>query len=182
MNEKLINSKLFYVNFFYEYGLGVLLINVCVYLLLLLMIFLILFFFDLKKFRTLNEFKGLNSYNFLLMSMGFSLLSLAGMPPLTGFTSKFIMLIYLLYKNQYLMFFFFSIINIFMIYFYIQNIRFLMKKVVSQIILVKNFIANIEFNLVSLLTFLNFLNLFNIFVFGDFFLIFNSWSIFMFIG
>jgi hypothetical protein len=49
-----------------------------------------------------------------------------------------------------------------------------MKKVVSQIILVKNFIANIEFNLVSLLTFLNFLNLFNIFVFGDFFLIFNS--------
>jgi hypothetical protein len=33
-----------------------------------------------------------------------------------------------------------------------------------------------------LLTFLNFLNLFNIFVFGDFFLIFNSWSLFMFIG
>jgi hypothetical protein len=26
------------------------------------------------------------------------------------------------------------------------------------------------------------LNLFNIFVFGDFFLIFNSWSTFMFIG
>jgi NADH:ubiquinone oxidoreductase subunit 2 (subunit N) len=108
------------------------------------------------------------------MSMGFSLLSLAGMPPLTGFTSKFVMLIYLLYKNQFLMFFFFSVINIFMIYFYIQNIRFMMRKVSSQIILIKNFVANIEFNLVALLTFLNFLNLFNIFVFGDFFLIFNS--------
>jgi NADH:ubiquinone oxidoreductase subunit 2 (subunit N) len=173
MNITLINTKIFYLDFFYEYGLGILFINICVYLLLLSIIFGVFFFFDLKNFRTLNELKGLNSYNFLLMLSALALLSLAGMPPLLGFVGKFILLIFLAYKNQFLLFFMFSVINLFMIYFYIQNVRFMVKKSTSRIILIKNYYINLDFRLVFVLSVLNFLNIFGICIFEDFLIIFN---------
>ncbi len=178
----MVNVRLFHLDFFYEYGFGILFINICVYLLLLSIFFSVFFFFDLRNFRTLNELKGLNSYNFLLMAASLTLLSLAGMPPLLGFVGKFMLLIFLAYKNQYLLFFIFSIINLFMIYFYIQNVRFLIKKSSSRIILIKNYYIDIDFRLVFIVVVLNFFNIFGICFFEDFLIIFNYWTSFIFIG
>lgn len=178
----MLSTNLFYNDFFFEYGFGLLLINICVYLFILCLFFSIFFFFDLKYFRTLNEIKGLNSYNFLTMAVAFSLLSLAGMPPLLGFVGKFLLLIFLAYKNQFLLFIIFSFINLFMIYFYIQNLRFLVRKTSSNILVVRQFFVNIDMRLVLLVVVLNFFNIFGIFFFEDFLIFVNYWSSFLYLG
>jgi NADH:ubiquinone oxidoreductase subunit 2 (subunit N) len=169
----LLSSNLFYINYFYEYGFGLLFINICVYLFLLALLFSVFFFFDLSYFRSLNEIKGLNSYNFLTMSVAFALLSLAGMPPLLGFVGKFLLLIFLAYKNQFLLFIAFSLINLFMIYFYVQNLRFLVSKSSSTILNVRGYFAAIDIRLVNLVVVLNFFNVFGIFFFEDFLILIN---------
>ncbi len=116
------------------------------------------------------------------MSVAFSLLSLAGMPPLLGFVGKFLLLIFLAYKNQFLLFIIFSIINLFMIYFYIQNLRFLVSKSSSNILNVRGYFAAIDLRLVNLVVVLNFFNIFGIFFFEDFLILINYWSSFLYLG
>jgi NADH:ubiquinone oxidoreductase subunit 2 (subunit N) len=169
----MLNIDLLYINFFFEYGLGLLFANVAIYLFVLALFFSIFFFFDLRYFRTLNEIKGLNSYNFIIMGAAFSLLSLAGMPPLLGFVGKFLLLIFLSYKNQFLLFLLFGFINLFMIYFYVQNIRFLVRNTQSNILVIRHNFVNIDLRLVSIVVFLNFFNIFGIFFFEDFLILIN---------
>lgn len=116
------------------------------------------------------------------MAVAFSLLSLAGMPPLLGFVGKFLLLIFLAYKNQFLLFIVFSLINLFMIYFYIQNLRFLVSKSSSNTINVRGFFATIDLRLVNLVILLNFFNVFGIFFFEDFLILINYWSSFLYLG
>jgi len=116
------------------------------------------------------------------MAVAFSLLSLAGMPPLLGFVGKFLLLIFLAYKNQFLLFIVFSLINLFMIYFYIQNLRFLVSKSSSHTINVRGFFAVIDLRLVNLVIVLNFFNVFGIFFFEDFLILINYWSSFLYLG
>ena len=116
------------------------------------------------------------------MSVSFSLLSLAGMPPLLGFVGKFLLLIFLAYKNQFLLFIIFSIINLFMIYFYIQNLRFLVSKTSSNLLAIKGYFVNIDFTLISIVVFLNFFNIFGILFFEDFLILINYWSSFLYLG
>lgn len=182
MNIILLNTNLFHIDFFYEYGFSLLLANICIYLFILALFFSIFFFFDLQYFRTLNEIKGLNSYSFLIMAAAFSLLSLAGMPPLLGFVGKFLLLIFLAYKNQFILFIVFSLINLFMIYFYIQNLRFLVKKTSSNILVIRGFFVNIDMRLVFLVVCLNFFNIFGIFFFEDFLILISYWSSFLYLG
>jgi NADH:ubiquinone oxidoreductase subunit 2 (subunit N) len=50
------------------------------------------------------------------------------MPPLLGFVGKFLMVIFVNLKAQFFLVFLFILLNLLMIYFYIQNFRFLIKK------------------------------------------------------
>ena len=98
------------------------------------------------------------------MSSILGLLSFAGIPPLAGFVGKFLFSILILKNSQFILFFFFTFINLFMIYFYIQNTRFLQKKSTINIFRIKNNYVFLDFKLIYLIVLLNFLNFF-IFIF-----------------
>ena len=122
----------------------------------------------MNKVFVLFDLKILNHYNFFSMSIIFIFLSLAGMPPLLGFISKFLLVVLFFSKVHYFFITLFFIINLFMIYFYIQNLRFLIKKFSVNSYVVLN---DINLNLFSNLNFLNFLNFFNFFIFENFLIV-----------
>lgn len=178
----MLNLNIFNTISTLEYGFGLLLVNIIVYLVLLFLVFSIFFLFNSNEIRTLNEFKNLYLSNFIIMLFFFTLLSFAGMPPLLGFLGKFLVIIFLLLKNQYLVFFIFSVVNIFMIYFYIQNLRFSLKKTKSNINYFKNNYQTLNIKNFNLIILLSFLNIFSIFFFSDILIVFNYISSFIFIS
>lgn len=159
----MINSN----NFLSDYGLSIVLVNILIYIFLLFSMFSLIFIFDLRLFRTLNELKGFGNLQFFLISCILTLLSMAGIPPLSGFVSKFLMFIYILLKKNIFFFIFFSLINFFTIYFYIQNFRFLISKSNNYFFFFTDNHAFINFNLVFILIIFNFFNFFSIFFLED---------------
>ena len=159
---------------FTEFGFSIFMLNIIIYLTLLFSIFTLFFIFDLRAFRTLNELKNFANLQFFLISIIFIILSMSGIPPLSGFTSKFIMFIFMFLKKNIFFILFFSIINFFTIYFYIQNFRFLICKSNSCYFLFKNNNVFINFNLIYLLVIFNFFNFFGIFFIEDLLIFFDS--------
>lgn len=136
---------------------------------------------NLSKFKSLNQFKEFNSYNFILYSLIFSLLSMAGIPPLLGFTGKFLAILYSSFKSQYLLILFMTILNIFGMYFYIQNLRFVVKKNKSSILNYKNYYVNINYSITLNIILLNFFNFFGILFLSDLIIILNYISSYIYI-
>ncbi len=102
--------------------------NVYIYVFILYLFFSILFVFDVKKLKTLNNLKVLNRYNFFSITILLVFLSMSGIPPLAGFIGKFLLFNFLFLTQKYIFVIFFSLLNFFSIYFYIQNLRFLISK------------------------------------------------------
>jgi NADH:ubiquinone oxidoreductase subunit 2 (subunit N) len=173
----------FFNNFLvYEYGLSLIFFNIFVYIFCLCAIFSFFFLFNLKNLRTLNNFKNFGSFFYFTSSVVLILLSLAGMPPLLGFTGKFFIFLFLLLKHQYVIFIFFSILSIFAIYFYIQNVRFIISKSASNIFLIKRFRSWLDFKIILVTIILNFFNIFGIFFIEDILIVINFWSSFVYLG
>jgi len=159
-------------NEFENYTLSLLLFNVIVYIFMLMNIFLLLFLFDLRYLKTLNELKFLNNTSFLTVYLVLLFLSFAGTPPLLGFVSKFLIFIFILYKQNIFIFFIFLLLNFFSMYFYLQNLRFIVSKnITNKLIYKNNNIFNV--NIIYLFNIFNFFNLFSIFYFEDFFIFLN---------
>jgi len=142
--------------------------------------FFIFFIFDIKYVKTLSELKFIGNLQSFSIYVVIILLSFAGVPPLLGFTGKFLIFITLFSKSNWLFLIFFGIVNIFLIYFYIQNFRFLSSKRIYDKTAYKiNFIKPNFF--VNTLMFLNFLNVFGILFIEEFLIFFNSVSSNMFL-
>ena len=109
-------------------------------------------------------------------------LSFAGIPPLAGFLSKFLIFIHIFFKSNIIIFLFFLFVNLFVIYFYIQNLRFIISKQISNIFIYKNFFVYLNKSTLFSTNFLNFLNLTGIFYFEELFLYFNLISSTIFIN
>jgi NADH:ubiquinone oxidoreductase subunit 2 (subunit N) len=92
------------------------------------------------------------------MSFILGLLSLAGMPPLVGFVSKFLLTIAILKNYHFFLLFIFTFINLFMIYFYIQNMRLLQRYSIFNLIRIKTYFAVIDLKLIYFLVILNIIN------------------------
>lgn len=98
---------------------------------------------------------------------------MAGIPPLLGFTGKFIAILFSIFKSQHLIILFLTILNIFGMYFYIQNLRFVVKKSKSSILNYKNYYININYAITLNIVILNFFNFFGIIFLSDLILILN---------
>lgn len=162
----------FIIDFYKEYVYSLFLLNITIYLILLFNIFALFFLIDVRFVKTLNELKfvgGIQSYSVFIV---LSLMSFAGIPPLFGFAGKFLIFISLFSSSNWFFVFFFSFLNIFLMYFYIQNFRFLTTKKINEKVLFNN---RFEVNNVlgSTLIILNSLNLFGILYVEEFLIFFN---------
>nr|NP_149374.1 NADH dehydrogenase subunit 2 [Tetrahymena thermophila]7TGH_2B Chain 2B, NADH dehydrogenase subunit 2 [Tetrahymena thermophila]8B6F_BH Chain BH, NADH dehydrogenase subunit 2 [Tetrahymena thermophila SB210]8BQS_BH Chain BH, NADH dehydrogenase subunit 2 [Tetrahymena thermophila SB210]8GYM_2B Chain 2B, NADH dehydrogenase subunit 2 [Tetrahymena thermophila SB210]8GYM_2b Chain 2b, NADH dehydrogenase subunit 2 [Tetrahymena thermophila SB210]8GZU_2B Chain 2B, NADH dehydrogenase subunit 2 [Tetrahym len=176
-----IFSNIWINNDLNSYGLSILLLNIINYLIVFMLILSVILLTNLSKFKSLNQFKEFNSYNFILYSLIFSLLSMAGIPPLLGFTGKFLAILYSSFKSQYLLILFMTILNIFGMYFYIQNLRFVVKKNKSSILNYKNYYVNINYSITLNIILLNFFNFFGILFLSDLIIILNYISSYIYI-
>jgi NADH:ubiquinone oxidoreductase subunit 2 (subunit N) len=100
------------------------------------------------------------------------LMSFAGIPPLLGFVSKFLIFLIFFKKSIWFLIVFFSFLNFFVIYFYIQNFRFLVSRFNYNNLLVSLNFLNSN-SLVLMVCFFNFFNLFGILFIDDLILFFN---------
>ncbi len=142
--------------------------------------FFIFFIFDVKYIKTLSELKFVSNIQSFSVYVVIILLSFAGVPPLLGFSGKFLIFITLFNKSSWLFILFFGVVNIFLIYFYIQNFRFLAsKKIYEKAVFSKNFFKNNSLN--NSLMFFNFINISGIFFIEDIMIFLNSISSNMFI-
>jgi len=153
--------------FFFEYGVSLILLNITVYVVLLFILFGILFLFDIRFFKTLNEFKGTGSLIFLSITVLVVLLAMAGIPPMLGFVGKFLMFIYFIFKQNYLIATFFTFFNFFVIYFYIQNVKFMITKSPTNLFVVKSNFVYFNFIFIYYLILFNFINFFGVFFCED---------------
>lgn len=153
-----------------EYYYSVMLFNVFSYIFILINIFLMFFIFDLKYIKTLNDLKFFGNIPLITTFLVILLLSFAGIPPLLGFISKFIIFIFLISKNNYLFIFLFTFSNMFIIYFYIQNLRFVNSKNINNKFFIKNNNIDINDRIIIYLIFFNYFNIFAIFYFEEFML------------
>lgn len=144
-------------------------------------VFFIFFILNTKKVKTLNELKYAYNIQFVSMSLILIFLSLAGIPPLSGFLSKFLIFIQIFYKKNIVIFILFLFLNTFVIYFYIQNLRFLISKKIHNIFFLKNFFVFINSNSVFKINFLNFLNILSLFIIEEFLIYTNLISSSIFI-
>ena len=153
---------------FSEWGVSLIYFNILIYIYLLFLLFSIMLLFDIKNFLTLNEFRRFSGLQFFSISIIFSLFSIAGLPPFLGFISKFLMFFFLIYKQGFFFLFFFTIINIFIIYFYIQNVRFLFTTSTLCFFYFKSNHVFLNFNLILLSVLFSFFNFFGILFSEDF--------------
>lgn len=130
--------------------------------------------FDMKYIQTLSDLKKFNRIPYIHTYVVLIFLSLAGIPPLMGFLSKFLIFIYIFYKNNFLFFFIFIFVNMFIIYFYIQNLKFLVSKNI-EIFFFNKFGSFFFFKINNFLNLLNFFNIL-LFIYLEEFLIFINYS------
>ncbi len=154
-------------------------LNMFIYTLLLLNIFLIFFIIDYRNLKTLSDFRFFKNFSFLYNSFIIVILSMAGIPPLSGFLGKFLVFIYIFYKNNFIMFYFFFFTNLFFIYFYVQNLRFLVSKTNNNIFFLKNYKFFFNYNLIKFINIINFINIFLIFYFEEMLILFHFFFIVM---
>lgn len=145
-------------NVTYDHCFSIIMLNVFIYVVLIMNIFSILFLFDLQKFKTLSDLKGFGRHSFFLSSVFFTFCSLAGIPPFAGFVGKMVFVIYFLIKGNFLIIFLYSMLNFFVIYFYIQNVRFLVSEGESNFFVFKRYQVYLNFSLISCIVLLNMLN------------------------
>lgn len=159
----------------YSYlGLSILLLNIISYLIVFLILIALILMCNLSKLKTLNQFKEFNSYSFIHYTIVFSLISLAGIPPLLGFSGKFLAILFASLKSQYVIIILMTLLNIFAMYFYIQNLRFVVKKTKSNILIYKNYYVNINYSLITNIIIFNFFNIFGILFLSDFLIIITN--------
>ncbi len=161
-----------------EYYFSIMLFNIFSYIFILINIFLVFFLFDLRYIKTLNDLKFFGNIPLITTFIVIILLSFAGIPPLLGFISKFLIFIFLISKNNYLFIFIFVFSNMFIIYFYIQNLRFVVSKSIKNKFFIKNNYININNKLIIYLSIFNYFNVFAIFYFEEFIIYLNLISSF----
>nr|APW82407.1 nad2_b [Laurentiella strenua] len=127
--------------------------------------------FNAKSIYAFNKFK-LNF--FLTFSTTIALLSMAGVPPFTGFFSKLFILTLLANSNFTFFFVFFFILLFLALYFYTQNLRFLLSSTNDAVPYTFEIFLRISTIYLIFTLFICFFLIFGIFFLDDLILLF-SW-------
>lgn len=167
------NFFLLDLNYYNFYFFSLILLNIFIYIFLLINIFLILFIFDIKYVKTLSDLKILNNVSFIYISTVIIFLSLAGIPPLAGFIGKFLIFIYIFYKANVFIFLLFIFVNMFIIYFYLQNLRFLVSKTSTNKFYYNYNRAYLNSTCIKYINLFNFFNIFLMLYLEEFIIFFN---------
>jgi NADH-quinone oxidoreductase subunit N len=142
------------------------------------MFFSLIFLYDLKKIKTLSNFKNFSKYNFITMTLVLTFLSMSGIPPLAGFVGKFLLFNFLFLSQKYIYITLFAFLNFFSIYFYIQNLRFIISKTQTNFFLVSGFYIFLNKNLINIIVLSNSINFFGILYLEDIIYIFININIY----
>ena len=142
------------------------------------MFFSVLFLYDIKKIKTLSNIKVLNRYNFISLTSVLVFLSMSGIPPLAGFVGKFLLFNFLFLMQKYIYIIIFSVLNFFSIYFYIQNLRFLISKTQLNYFLIGGFHVYFNKLLINMLVLFNLINFFGILYLEDILYFFINFCIY----
>ena len=161
-----------------QWGASIIYLNVYIYILLLYIFFSLIFLYDFKKIRSLNNLKIFYKHNFSCITAILIILSLAGIPPLLGFVGKFLLFLFLFFAQKYIYILVFSFLNFFSIYFYIQNLRFLISKTQTQPLLRVGFYTTLNNHLLSSVVLFNIINLFGILFVEDFLFFFTNLTLY----
>jgi len=162
-----MDKKLLFAGCIQDTSFAIFMANLFIYVSLNISIFCILFLFDLRNLKTLNEIKIFNSTPSITIPFVIIVLSMAGVPPLLGFLGKFLLFFCVFTKANWLISLILMILNFFVVYFYVQNLRFLVSKKPQDKFCVKNYNAYINPNLVRVLVVCLIFNFFGFIFFED---------------
>lgn len=161
------NKNIYWIEYFYS----LIFLNIVIYIVLLIFFFSIFFLFDFKVFRNLSEYKFFKSTSYLNSTLIVVFFSLAGVPPFLGFFTKFFLFSSIFSASNFFFFFLFIFLNLFTLFFYIQNTRFLISKSYKNIFLFFFYKSYINIGLIKLLVFFNYINIFAL-IFFEYILIY----------
>lgn len=156
-----------------EYALSVITFNIYVYIILIYSLFSLFFIFDLKYVKTLNELKYTNYLDSISIFFILSFLSFAGVPPLFGFASKFLLFTYLSAKANVFISYLLVIFNFFSLFFYLQNVRFMTSSNSRVYFNIKNNFVFWDTTLFNYIVLLNLLNILGFIFVEDYLAYFN---------
>jgi NADH:ubiquinone oxidoreductase subunit 2 (subunit N) len=123
--------------------------------------------FDARAIKMLSDFKKfgiLQPFNFFFIIL---ISSIAGVPPLLGFVIKFISFLLLIGSNSFFYIMLLALFNFFTLYFYIQNIRYLISNSKNNNFIYKNNFIFLSETAVFLLINMLLLNIFGFFYISD---------------
>lgn len=140
---------------------------ITIYVILVFSMFLLLNIFDLKYIKHLSDFKKLGlifPVNLMFLIM---ILSFAGIPPLFGFSIKLVTFLLMIKGTVFFYTAFIAVFNFFTLYFYVQNVRYVINDSSNNYyVYINNFVYFSE-NVLFLLLLSMFLNLGGIFYLSD---------------
>ncbi len=144
-----------------------------VYILLLFTFFLLLNTFDTRFIKNLSDLKKFGTVFPFNLFFLITILSFAGVPPLLGFSIKLIVFLLLINSSVLIYLIILTVFNFFSLYFYIQNIRYVVNNSSNNYYLyANNFVVLSDINMfITILIFLA--NMGGILYLSDILLFFN---------
>lgn len=100
-------------------------INIWVYSLSVFILLNIFFLFDVNNFKSIADINYCSSLNLICFMLILLLSNLAGIPPFLGFSTKLLIILNFFFSNSWIHILLFSIFNLFGLYFYLNNVKFL---------------------------------------------------------
>jgi len=160
--------------FYTENLFPILLINIFIYLFTLFLFFTVFNTVSNNKLKYLNFLSTLSIFVPTKFFLIISFFSLCGIPPLAGFFAKLYILISLFNKSTYFLVYLFFFFNLFAMFFYLQNMRFLINNSKIKVFQTSNMSYKVNTSSQSILTIFIFIIVFAYIYISCLFFLFTS--------